>query len=61
MSQGILSARNGKTSVRRKGAEFVKKIEAVHTAFTSGPVVRGNHFVVGSEVDITAQDLEEYK
>jgi hypothetical protein len=45
----------GKTSVRKKGEEFVKKIEAVHRTFTTEPVVGGGHFSVGREVDITLQ------
>jgi hypothetical protein len=45
----------GKTSVRKKGEEFVKKIEAVHRAYTTEPVVGGNHFAVGREMDVTVQ------
>jgi exopolysaccharide biosynthesis protein len=45
----------GKTPVRKKGEEFVKRIEAVHRMFTSEPVVGGNHFAVGREMDITVQ------
>ena len=45
----------GKSDVRKKGEEFVKKIEAVHSASTTEPIVAGNHFAVGREVDITVQ------
>jgi len=45
----------GKTIVRKKGEDFVKKIEAVHKTHTTDPVVAGNHFAVGREVDITVQ------
>ena len=45
----------GKTPVRKKGEEFVKRIEAVHRMFTTEPVVGGNHFAVGREMDITVQ------
>jgi len=45
----------GKTTVRKKGEEFVKKIEAFHGAYTSEPVIAGNHFAVAREVDITVQ------
>lgn len=45
----------GKIPVRRKGEEFVKKIEAVHRTYTSEPVVGGSHFAVGREVDLTVQ------
>ena len=45
----------GKVAVRRKGEEFVSKIEAAHRRNTTEPVVGGNHFAVGREVDITVQ------
>jgi hypothetical protein len=45
----------GKASVRKKGEEFVKKIEAAHKRHTTEPVVAGNHFAVGRQVDITVQ------
>ncbi len=47
----------GKAPVRKKGEDFVKRIEAVHRAHTSEPVVAGNHFSVGREMDITVQGL----
>lgn len=45
----------GKNPVRKKGEDFVKRIEAVHRTYTTEPVVSGNHFAVGREVDITVQ------
>ena len=45
----------GKTQVRRKGEDFVKRIEAVHSAQTTKPLVAGNHFTVGRSKDITVQ------
>ena len=45
----------GKGPVRKKGEDFVKRIEAVHRRYTTEPVVGGNHFAVGREVDITVQ------
>jgi len=33
----------------------VKRIEAAHRRYTTEPVVTGNHFAVGREVDITHQ------
>jgi hypothetical protein len=45
----------GKAPVRKKGEDFVKRIEALHSAFTSEPLVAGNHFSVGREIDITVQ------
>ena len=45
----------GKVAVRKKGEDFVKKIEAVHRVYTTAPIVTGSHFVVGREKDITVQ------
>lgn len=45
----------GKAAVRRKGEEFVAKIEGFHGAFTSEPLVSGNHIAVAREMDITVQ------
>jgi len=45
----------GKTPVRKKGQEFVEKIEAVHRMYTTEPVVGANHFAVGREMDITVR------
>src|SRR5262245_26147943 len=45
----------GKALVRKKGEEFVSKIEAAHRRYTTEPVVAGNYFAVGREVDITVQ------
>ena len=45
----------GKANVRKKGEDFVKRIEAAHRRYTTEPIVAGNHFAVGREVDITVQ------
>src|SRR6188474_1256918 len=45
----------GKVAVRKKGEDWVKRIEAAHRRHTTEPVVAGNHFAVGREVDITVQ------
>ena len=47
----------GRAAVRKKGEDFVKRIEAVHKAYTTEPIVSGNHFAVGREIDITVQGL----
>ncbi len=47
----------GKAAVRKKGEDFVKRIEAVHRAYTSEPIISGNHFAVGRETDITTQEF----
>ena len=43
----------GKAAVRKKGEDFTGRIEAVHSLYTSKPLVSGNHFAVGREKDIT--------
>ena len=45
----------GKASVRKKGENFTSRITDVHRLFTTQPVVAGNHFAVGREVDVTVQ------
>lgn len=47
----------GKKLVRRKGEEWVKRIEAAHRRHTSQPIVGGKHFAVSREVDITVQGI----
>lgn len=43
----------GKSAVRKKGEDWVKRIESVHKRHTTQPIVAGNHFAIGREVDIT--------
>ena len=45
----------GKALVRKKGEDFVNRIEAVHKLQTTQPIVAGNHFAVGREMDITVK------
>lgn len=45
----------GKENVRKKGENWVKRIEAAHHRYTTAPIVAANHFVVGREVEITVQ------
>jgi len=47
----------GKGNVRKKGEDWVKRIEAVHKLHTTEPVVGRNHFAVAREMDITVQGL----
>ena len=47
----------GKSAVRKKGEDFVKRIEAAHSLYTSEPLVSGNHFAVGRKKDLTVQGL----
>jgi hypothetical protein len=45
----------GKIPVRKKGENFVNRVEAAHRLFTTTPLVAGNFFTVGREIDITVQ------
>ena len=45
----------GKTLVRKKGEDFVNRIEAAHRLYTGEPTVCGNHFAVARETDLTVQ------
>ncbi|NII27683.1 nuclear transport factor 2 family protein [Pseudoflavitalea sp. X16] len=47
----------GKAPVRKKGEDWVKRVEAAHRLYTTEPIISGNHFAVGREVDITVQGL----
>lgn len=47
----------GKAAVRKKGEDFVSKIEAVHNAHTTAPIITENHFAVGRTIDITVKGL----
>ena len=45
----------GKANVRKKGEDFVSRVTEAHKRYTTTPIVSGNHFAVGREVDITVQ------
>ena len=47
----------GKSAVRKKGEDWVKRITAAHRRYTTEPIVANNHFVVGREVDITVEGI----
>ena len=51
----------GKSPVRKKGEEFVKKIREFHGAYTTQPVIGGNHFAVGRGMDITVEGFGRIK
>ena len=56
-----LKYEQGKASVRKKGEEFVKKIQEFHGASTTHPVVGGNHFAVGRNIEITVKGFGRIK
>lgn len=45
----------GKAHIRKKGEDWVKRVEGVNRLHTTAPVVAGNHFAVGREFDINVQ------
>lgn len=51
----------GKAPVRKKGEDFVKKIQELHGTYTTPPVIGGNHFAVGRGVDITVEGFGRIK
>ncbi len=51
----------GKAAVRKKARSFVKKIQEFHGAYTTHPVIGGNHFSVGRGMDITVEGFGRIK
>jgi hypothetical protein len=51
----------GKAAVRTKAEEFVKKVQDFHGAYTTEPVVGGNHFAVGRGMEITVEGFGRIK
>ena len=51
----------GKVLVRKKGEDWVKKIREAHKRYTTLPVISGNHFAVGRNVDITVEGFGRIK
>jgi hypothetical protein len=51
----------GKAAVRQKGEEFVKKVLEFHGAYTTQPVIGGNHFAVGRGMEITVEGFGRIK
>jgi len=51
----------GKSAVRKKGEDWVKRVEARHDSYTTSPIIGGNYFVVGRGTDITVQGLGRIK
>jgi hypothetical protein len=51
----------GKPLVRKKGMDWVEKVEQVHETYTTQPVIGGNHFAVGRGFEITTKDFGRIK
>ena len=47
----------GKAAVRKKGEDWVKRVTDFHSGQTTAPVVAGNFFVVGRQMDITVEGI----
>ena len=45
----------GKGAVRKKAENWVAKVQALHSARTTHPIVAGDHFAVGREMDFTVE------
>jgi len=51
----------GKALVRKKGEDWVAKVESVNKLSTTHPVVAGNHFAVSRFVDISVKGFGNVK
>jgi hypothetical protein len=51
----------GKSAVRKKGMDWVEKIEEVHKTSTTKPIISGSHFAVGRSFDITTEGFGRIK
>lgn len=51
----------GKAAVRKKGEDWVAKVEGFHGAHTSEPVTGANHFAVGRMFDIDVKGYGRVK
>jgi ketosteroid isomerase-like protein len=56
-----LANAEGKAAVRKKGEDWVKRIEAFHGGSVTEPVTGGNFFAVGRKAEITVQGLGRVK
>jgi hypothetical protein len=56
-----LQKASGKEAVRKKGENWVAKVEGFHGAHTSQPVVGGNFFAVARDFDITVNGFGRIK
>lgn len=56
-----LGSAEGKVAVRKKGKDWVEKIEAVHETNTTPPVTGGNYFSVARFTDITVKGFGRIK
>jgi hypothetical protein len=45
----------GKDAIRKKGMDWIGKVEQVHETYTTQPIIAVTHFVVGRGFEITAK------
>ena len=60
-SSKFLPNAEGKSKVRKKGEDWVKKIKVFHGGSTTSPIVAANYFVVGRKKDMTVEDIGRIK
>ncbi|SEW50005.1 SnoaL-like domain-containing protein [Chitinophaga arvensicola] len=51
----------GKAAVRKKGEDWVKKIQAVQGVYTTPAVIGGQHFAVGRGMDVMVEGFGRVK
>ena len=51
----------GREAVRKKGEDWVKRVEAAHHLRTTEPIIGANHFAVGREIDLTVQGIGRFQ
>ncbi|MDJ1492045.1 nuclear transport factor 2 family protein [Cytophagaceae bacterium DM2B3-1] len=47
----------GKVAVRKKGEDWISRVEAMHSASTTAPLISSKHFAVGRLMDITVRGI----
>jgi hypothetical protein len=56
-----LATVEGKAAVRKKAEDWIKRVEQLHSSYTTAPVVGGNYFSAGRVLDITVRGLGRIK
>jgi ketosteroid isomerase-like protein len=56
-----LKSAEGMVAIRKKGEDLMSQVEALHRAYTSAPIVTGNHFAVVRETDLTVKGAGRVK
>ena len=56
-----LTNAEGKAAVRKKADDWIKRVEQLHSSYTTTPVAGGNYFSAGRVLDITVKGLGRIK